>query len=91
MAIGMQLVKYKLHLLARVIWPAIHSCRRGQCGFGTGYPPCLYSPGRSPKRSCGHRYENDNGQRSFRRQPVPHGMPLVRRASNSLMSAVVVT
>jgi len=52
MAIGMQLVKYMLHLLARAIWPVIHDCRRGQCGFGAGYRPCLCSPGRGAKRSC---------------------------------------
>jgi hypothetical protein len=72
--IGVQLVKYVLHLLNGTGRPA----RRARCpdrerrGSGAGRPPWLWPPGRSPERNRGHRCQKDKGQRHVRRDQVLH-------------------
>ena len=72
--IGVQLVKYVLHLLNGTGRPARGAgCpHRNRRGFGAGRPPWLWSPGRSPERNRGHRCQKDNGQRNARRHQVLH-------------------
>jgi hypothetical protein len=72
--IGVQLVKYVLHLLGgtgrwapEAGWP--HRARRGS---GAGRPPRLRPPSRCPERNRGHRCHKDNGQRYVRRHHVLH-------------------
>ena len=72
--IGVQFVKYVLHLLSGTSRPARGAGypHRNRRGFGGGRPPWLWPPGRSPERNRGHRCQQDNGQRNVRRHHVLH-------------------
>ena len=74
--IGMQLVKYVLHLLSNAGWPTRGAgCpHRDRRGSGAGSPSWRWSPDRSPQRSRGHRCQQDNGQRNVRRHHVLHNV-----------------
>lgn len=72
--IGVQLVKYVLHLLNGTGRPARgagcpHGNRRGS---GAGRPPWLWPPGRGPERNRRHRCQKGMGQRNVRRHQVLH-------------------
>ena len=72
--IGVQFVKYVLHLLngagRRARGAGCSHCNRR--GSGAGRPPWLWPPGRSPERNRGHRCQKDNGQRYVRGHQVLH-------------------
>ena len=72
--IGVQLVKYVLHLLNGTGRPTrgARCPHRKRRGSGAGRPPWLWPPGRSPERNRGHRCQKDKGQRNVRRDQVPH-------------------
>jgi len=72
--IGVQLVKYVLHLRSNAGWPTRGAgCpHRDRRGFGAGSPPWRWAPDRGPQRNRGHRCQQDNGQRNVRRHHVPH-------------------
>jgi hypothetical protein len=72
--IGVQLVKYVLHLLNGTGRPGRRAgcAHRNRCGSGAGRRPWLWPPGRSPERDRGHRCQKDNGQRDVRRHQVLH-------------------
>jgi hypothetical protein len=72
--IGVQLVKYVLHLLSGTGRPARGTgCpQRSRRGPGAGRPPRLWPPGCCPERNRGHRCRKDNGQRDVRRHQVLH-------------------
>jgi hypothetical protein len=67
--IGVQLVKYVLHLLSGTGWPALVSRYRDRRGLGDENPPWARPPRRSPQRNGGYRRGKDNGHRD------PHGAP----------------
>lgn len=71
--IGVQLVKYVLHLLSNAGWPTRGAgCpHRDRRGFGAGSPPWRWPPDRSPQRNRSHRCQQDS-QRNVRRHQVLH-------------------
>jgi hypothetical protein len=81
--VGVQLVKYVLHLLSgtgRPAWGAGCS-QRNRRGLGAGRPPRLWPPNGCPERNRGHRRHKDNGQRDIRCHHVLHNaLPQLRTA-----------
>jgi hypothetical protein len=86
--IGVQLVKYVLHLRygtgrpgRGAGWP--HRNRRGS---GAGRRPWPWPPGRSPERDRGQRGQKDHGQRDVRRHHVlHHALPQVWAAAAAVL------
>src|SRR4029078_9590454 len=72
--IGVQLVKYVLHLLSSTgrASGAAGCPQRTRRGLGAGRPPRLWPPSCCPERNRGHRCHKDNGQRDVRCHQVLH-------------------
>jgi hypothetical protein len=72
--IGVQLVKYVLHLLSGTGRPArgVGCPQRNRRGPGAGRPPRLWPPSCCPERNRGHRCHKDDGQRDIRCHQVLH-------------------
>ena len=72
--IGVQLVKYVLHLLSGTgrTTRGAGSPQRNRRGPGAGRPPRLWAPRCCPDRNRGHRCHKDNGQRDIRCHHVLH-------------------